>query len=115
MDAIFYRLEERHHVLDCLDITVRPGQRTLETGCGYSTIIFALKGARHTVISPVIEEHQHIREWCKANQIDLWTLEFKLAQSEDVLPALDRELLDLVLIDGWHAFPAPFLMHPAVT
>jgi hypothetical protein len=51
----------------------------------------------------------------QTNQIDLWTLELKLPRSEDVLPALDREPLDLVLIDGWHAFPAPSLMDTAVT
>jgi hypothetical protein len=96
-------------VLDWLDVNVRHGQRTLETGCGYSTIIFALKGARHTVISPTIEEHQRIRQWCEANEIDLSNLDFKLARSEEVLPALDPEPLELVLIDGWHAFPAPCL------
>jgi predicted O-methyltransferase YrrM len=84
-------------------------KRTLETGCGYSTIIFALKGMRHTVISPIFEEHQRIGEWCDANEIDLSNVEFKLGRSEDLLPALKPEPLDLVLIDGWHAFPAPFL------
>jgi hypothetical protein len=96
-------------VLHWLDRNVQRGQRTLETGCGYSTILFALKGTRHTVISPIVEEHQRIRQWCKANGIDLSNVEFKLGRSEDLLPALKPEPLDLVLIDGWHAFPAPFL------
>jgi hypothetical protein len=61
------------------------------------------------VISPIIEEHQRIRQWCEANEIDLSNLDFRLARSEEVLPALDPKPLDLVLIDGWHAFPAPFL------
>ena len=96
-------------VLHWLDKNVRRNQRTLETGCGYSTIIFALKGTRHTVISPIFEEQQRIREWCDANEIDLSNVEFKLGRSEDLLPALKPEPLDLVLIDGWHALPAPFL------
>jgi len=96
-------------VLHWLDKNVRRNQRTLETGCGYSTIIFALKGARHTVISPIFEEHQRIRQWCEANGIDMSNLGFKLARSEELLPALDPEPLDVVVIDGWHAFPAPFL------
>jgi hypothetical protein len=96
-------------VLHWLNMNVRRGQRTLETGCGYSTILFALKGARHTVISPTIEEHQRIREWCEGNEIDLSNLDFKLARSEDVLPALGPKPLDLVLIDGRHAFPAPIV------
>jgi len=95
--------------LHWLDKNVRRNQRTLETGCGYSTIIFALKGARHTVISPIFEEHQRIRQWCEANGIDMSNLGFKLARSEELLPALDPEPLDVVVIDGWHAFPAPFL------
>ena len=96
-------------VLHWLDKNVRRNQRTLETGCGYSTIIFALKGTRHTVISPIFEEHQRIRQWCEANEIDVSNLHFKLARSEELLPALHPEPLDVVLIDGWHAFPAPFL------
>jgi Methyltransferase domain len=96
-------------VLQWLDVNIRRGQRTLETGCGYSTILFALKGAQHTVISPMIEEHERIRQWCEANEIDVSSLDFVLGRSEDVLPALGPAPLDLVLIDGWHAFPAPFL------
>ena len=61
------------------------------------------------MISPILEEHQRIRQWCDANEIDLSNLDFRLARSEEVLPALTPEPLDLVLIDGWHAFPAPFL------
>jgi len=96
-------------VMRWLFTNVISGQRTLETGCGYSTIVFALKGARHTVISPVIEEHQRVRQWCDVNGIDLSNLDFKVARSEEVLPTLALEPLDLVLIDGWHAFPAPLL------
>ena len=96
-------------VMRWLFANVTSGQRTLETGCGYSTILFALKGARHTVISPVVEEHQRVRQWCDVNGIDLSNLDFNLAHSEEVLPTLALEPLNVVLIDGWHAFPAPLL------
>lgn len=96
-------------VLQWLFETVAEGQRTLETGCGYSTLIFALKGAEHTVISPVAEEHQRIRSWGEAHGVDFSKVRFVAAKSEDVLPKLGPEPLDIVLIDGWHAFPAPFI------
>ncbi len=96
-------------VLEWLDMHVQRGQRTLETGCGYSTVLFASKGARHTVISPIVEEHERIRDWCEANEIDVSNLDFKLARSEELLPVMEPEPLDLVLIDGWHAFPAPIV------
>ncbi len=31
---------------------------TLETGCGMSTVVFALKGSRHTVIAPAPGEFE---------------------------------------------------------
>ena len=96
-------------VLQWLDMHVQRGQRTLETGCGYSTVLFALKGARHMVISPTVEEHERIRGWCEVNEIDVSNLDFKLSRSEELLPVMEPEPLDLVLIDGWHAFPAPIV------
>jgi hypothetical protein len=91
-----------------LDATNR-GDRTLETGCGYSTVLFAAKGACHTVISPLSEEHRRIREWSEGHGVGLSSVTFMAQKSENVLPFASSEPLDLVLIDGWHAFPAPFL------
>ncbi|MDZ4401092.1 class I SAM-dependent methyltransferase [Prosthecobacter sp.] len=96
-------------VMDWLTENVRPGDRTLETGCGYSTLIFAMAGAQHTVISPIPEEHDHIRRWGLAHGVDFSKVTFIAAKSEDVLPNFGPEPLDLVLIDGWHAMPAPFI------
>jgi hypothetical protein len=89
--------------------TARPTDTTLETGCGYSTIIFAARGCKHTVISPMASEHQRIQSWGTSHGIDFSNVRFIAAKSEDVLPSLDSDALDLVLIDGWHAFPAPFI------
>ena len=36
------------------------GSTTLETGCGYSTIVFALKSQSHLVVSPTESEHRRI-------------------------------------------------------
>ncbi len=95
--------------LKWLFYNVRSGDVTLETGCGYSTIVFAIKGCKHTVISPVESEHERIRQWGCAHGVDFSSVRFIAAKSEDVLPSLGDESLNLVLIDGWHAFPAPFI------
>jgi hypothetical protein len=82
---------------------------TLETGCGYSTIIFALKRTRHTVISPMAHEHRRIQVWGVAHNVNFSDIKFVAERSEETLPQLGGGALDLVLIDGWHAFPAPMV------
>jgi hypothetical protein len=89
--------------------TLKPTDATLETGCGFSTIIFALKGTRHTVISPIKHEHKLIRDWSAANGVDLSRVTFLAEKSESVLPIWNDGALDLVLIDGFHGFPVPMV------
>jgi predicted O-methyltransferase YrrM len=96
-------------VLEWLASTVRPGWTTLETGCGYSTIVLADCGAEHVVLSPSGDEHETIRRWCAGAGVDLGSVRFVVATSQDGLPALPAAELDLVLIDGDHAFPYPVL------
>jgi hypothetical protein len=88
---------------------VRPGHRTLETGVGYSTIAFAALGARHTAVSPFALEHDRLRAWCDEHGLDHTGVTFVAAPSQDALPAMDRTPLDVVLIDGDHAFPGPYI------
>jgi predicted O-methyltransferase YrrM len=86
------------------------GSITLETGCGYSTIVFALISAHHTVISPFPQEHDLIKNWCEAHDIKIGNIEFIAAPSQEVIHSLGKKGdLDMVLIDGDHAFPAPFI------
>lgn len=88
---------------------VRAGDRTLETGSGASTVVFAAAGAAHTAVSPDAEEHERIREYCRRVGIDDSRLTFVVGRSEDVLPALlgSERTLDFGFIDGAHAFPFP--------
>ena len=95
--------------LRLLDREVRPGSRTLETGSGYSTILFAMKGAEHTCIVPNQPEVDRIRAYCESRQIDTSRLTFHVQGSERVLPGLDVGTLDAVLIDGSHSFPQVFI------
>jgi Methyltransferase domain len=83
--------------------------RTLETGCGMSTLVFAVRGDRHVCITPAQSEADAVRTYCDEQGVDAGGLDFKIEQSETALPSLDPGPLDLVLIDGSHAFPTVFL------
>src|SRR5262245_6844522 len=82
---------------------------TLETGCGLSTVAFALKGSRHTVIAPAPQEFEITKAYCSARGISTSQINFVSEPSQKVLPHLETEPLDLVLIDGGHGFPTPYL------
>lgn len=82
---------------------------TLETGCGLSTAVFALKGSRHTVIAPAPSEFEITKSYCRDHGIATGQINFIAEASQTVLPILDLPPLDLVLIDGGHGFPTPYL------
>jgi len=88
---------------------VAPGARTLETGCGYSTVVFALVSNEHTAISPFPQEHNLIKHWCTSHGISVEQIHFLAAPSQNTVYNLPDIPLDVVLIDGDHAFPAPFI------
>src|SRR5438093_2736506 len=96
-------------VLRFIDESVKPGSVTFETGAGISSILFALKGTRHTAVVPEAAEPEAILAYCGENGIRVDQLTFKIGRSESVLPQLQLPPLDLVLIDGRHGFPTPFL------
>jgi hypothetical protein len=85
---------------------------SLETGCGYSSIIFAACQSNHIVISPSAEEHSNIKIWCDDHGFSTEKVQFIKDYSQFALPNLkiaDSNLLDVVLIDGAHAFPFPYI------
>ena len=92
-----------------LDEVIRPVMRTLETGAGLSTVVFALKGAKHTCIVPDPGLAQRIRSFCCGEGIPHGGIEFVLEGSERALPKLTGQDFDFALIDGRHGFPAPFI------
>jgi 2-polyprenyl-3-methyl-5-hydroxy-6-metoxy-1,4-benzoquinol methylase/glycosyltransferase involved in cell wall biosynthesis len=85
------------------------GMKTLETGCGISTIVFALKGTTHFAITPSTDEMERIKQYCLQEGIPTDKISFRIGKSEDVLPNLEVKDFDIVLIDGCHGFPVPFL------
>jgi predicted O-methyltransferase YrrM len=96
-------------VLDFISQRIDASSHTLETGCGVSTVLFALAGARHICITPAEHEIQRIKDYCRAENVSVDEIAFYADSSERVLPELACEPLDLVLIDGRHGFPAPFI------
>jgi Methyltransferase domain len=83
--------------------------RTLETGAGMSTVVFAAAGAAHITVVPDDKVVARIRQFCGEKGIPLDKVHFEIGTSESVLPSLPLGELDVVLIDGRHGFPAPFI------
>lgn len=94
--------------LRALESSLSPGMRTLETGCGGTTIVFAATGAVHTVVTPAKSEADRVRDFCDKMGISLESVEFRIGSSDTVLVGWD-EPLDAVLIDGAHRFPFPMI------
>ena len=84
---------------------------TLETGAGLSTICFAIAGSSHTCITPSVEEHERIREYCSRASLSTEQIQFIPEPSQAYLSRMDLgdHRLDFVLIDGSHAFPNPII------
>jgi Methyltransferase domain len=97
------------NALEWIQTQTGPDLRSLETGSGLSTIIFAIGGGDHHCIVPNQPEVDRIREYCAERGIATGNLQFHVEPSEKVLPTLDAGPLDLVLIDGSHSFPQVFI------
>jgi hypothetical protein len=101
--------ESSESLLRFLDDALEAGMRTLETGAGRSTLMFARKGCIHEAVTPASDEIAAIRKEAEALGVDLANVTFRQGFSQDVLPTLvgPGEDLDLVFIDGGHGFPIP--------
>ena len=104
---ISYDLSDQ--ALHLIDQNVGQNSHTLETGAGISTILFAIKHTHHICIVPDGDLAGRIREYCQQRNISVERVNFHLGKSENILPGLISDQLDLVLIDGQHAFPVPFI------
>jgi hypothetical protein len=96
---------------DCYDLLAEQcvaGARTLETGSGLSTVLFAALGAVHTCVTPSQVEADRIAAYCRAHDVGMASLRFAIGPSDAVLPGL-TEPIDLFLIDGNHGFPTPII------
>jgi len=96
-------------VLAFLGAHLKPGMKTLETGAGRSTMVFAKAGCEHHAVTPSASEIAAIRASADREGVGLSAVSFHEGFSQDVLPRLagPEEDLDLVFIDGGHGFPVP--------
>lgn len=88
-----------------------PGTRTIETGSGLSTVLFAALGTEHICCTPGREERQRILDHCTTRSLPCQRLRFELGSSHHSLPRLEAEgiRVDFGLVDGSHGFPLPII------
>jgi methyltransferase family protein len=96
-------------ILRFIETRVNPDSTTLETGSGASTVLFAMKRTRHIAITPDAQEVERVNAYCRDHGVDADGVRFIVDCSEHALPSLDLPMLDLVVIDGRHGFPAPYI------
>ena len=85
--------------------------RSIETGAGLSTLLFAAaRPLQHVAINPDVGLRDRIGNEAKNRQISLDQTDYLLEFSEDVLPDLAKTTkVDIALIDGGHGWPSVFV------
>lgn len=87
----------------------QPGEVTLETGAGASSLCFARsQGQSHHVLTPDKKDIELIQQFSVTHSLDISKLIFHNKSSADVLPTFN-EPLAMVLVDGCHGPFIPFL------
>ncbi len=106
-EPVFYGIGDEATRFICA--SVNEGSRSLEVGLGVSTLAFSLKGADHTCITPFQSEIDGLKDYAKKIAVDVSRTTFIRASSDEYLKTCTKSNLDVVLIDGKHAFPFPIV------
>lgn len=93
--------------LTALDNLIQPGFITAETGCGWSTLIFADRAQEHHCFTLLPTEQERILDVAAQLEVSMANVSFHLGDSSIRLPEANLPPLNLILIDGSHAFPYP--------
>jgi predicted RNA methylase len=97
-------------VLNYISSIVKPNFVTLETGGGYSTVVFAANSKKHICVNPDVTANQLVKDWLHDKGYSYDNLYFVEDSSDRGLAKLTlSESIDVALIDGSHSFPFPIL------
>lgn len=98
---------------DCYRFLARScqeGMRTLETGLGISTVLFAAWGTEHTCVVQSRDEVEAAKRYIGDRGWSCERIVFLVGSTAEVLPAWEPPApFDLFLIDACHGFPFPAL------
>lgn len=73
--------------------------RTLEVGCGVSTVLLAAHGCEHVSLAPDLAERERVMTWCDDHGVDISRLTFgDIDRMADLAPGVD-------VFVGAHGYP----------
>lgn len=104
--ALTYKTHQRCY--EFLAEASASGSRTLETGLGISTVLFAAWKTEHICIVPDQDEVDRLLDYCDGVR-DSAGITFLVEPSDLALPHLveSGHKIDLLFIDGGHGYPTP--------
>lgn len=76
---------------------------------GISTVLFTMWGCVHTCVVHHRNEAVALEAYLDRWHVDTSLLTIHIGPSQDILPRLAPDPLDVVFIDGGHGFPVPIL------
>jgi hypothetical protein len=82
---------------------------TLETGLGLSTLMLGTWARRHTCVVGSQAQVDALQAHARNRGYSLTNTRFAVGSSDQVLPSLQLEPIDLFLIDGGHGYPMPVI------
>lgn len=83
---------------------------TIETGAGYTTVLFATLAKHHYCCTPSQREEDKIRAYLERIGVPNDKLNFLIGSTDETLSRLGVEtLVDFAYIDGCHGYPFPAL------